>query len=65
MLGGPDLFLGMLMVCGCLPGKLPAPPQCNAMQVEAAKREIMRHSGARHAETEIWETQLVALQVRA
>lgn len=34
------------------------------VQVEAAKREVTR-AGARPADREIWETQLVALQVRA
>ena len=33
------------------------------VQVEAAKREVTR-AGARPADREIWETQLVALQVR-
>ena len=35
----------------------------HSLQVEAAKREVTR-AGARPADREIWETQLVALQVR-
>ena len=33
-------------------------------QVEAAKREITRQHGGRPEDREVWETQLVALQVR-